>query len=68
MPDKSKGRGQMKCSSRSSRLGFGRGANDPNPEKIYFYENMERGQDQHRFVGPVKKKKKEEEEEEEEEK
>jgi hypothetical protein len=33
MPDKSKGRGQMKCSPWSSRLGIGRGANESTPEK-----------------------------------
>jgi hypothetical protein len=33
MPDRSKGRGQMKCSPWSSRLGVGHGTNDPAPEK-----------------------------------
>jgi hypothetical protein len=46
----------MKCSPRSSRLNFGRGANHPTAEKIYFYENMEWGQDPRRVLGPVKKK------------
>jgi hypothetical protein len=34
MPDRSKGRGQKKCSPWSSRLGVGRGAHDPTPEKF----------------------------------
>jgi hypothetical protein len=33
MPDRSKGRGQTKCSFWSSRLGIERGANNPSPEK-----------------------------------
>jgi hypothetical protein len=36
MSDKSNDRGQMKCSSRSSRLSFGRWANDPTPEIFTF--------------------------------
>jgi hypothetical protein len=32
MSGKSKSRGQTKCSPRSSKLGFGRGAKDPTPE------------------------------------
>jgi hypothetical protein len=34
MPDRSKGRGQTNYSPWSSRLGVGRGANDPTPEKF----------------------------------
>jgi hypothetical protein len=33
MPDRSKGRGQMKCSPWSYRLRVGHGANNQNPEK-----------------------------------
>jgi hypothetical protein len=35
MPDKLKGKGETKCSTSSSMLGVGRGAN------IYCYETME---------------------------
>jgi hypothetical protein len=48
MPDRSKGRGEMKCSSWSSRLWVGRGANDPNPEKYTVTKP-------HRIVASVKK-------------
>jgi hypothetical protein len=34
MPDRSKGRGQMKRSPWSTRLGPGRGVNDPTLEKF----------------------------------
>jgi hypothetical protein len=34
MPERSKGRGQTKCSPWSSRLRVGRGANDPTSEKF----------------------------------
>jgi hypothetical protein len=51
MPDRSKGRGQMKCSPWSSRLWFG---------EIHYYENFRAyggGQDPQRVVAPVKKNK-----------
>jgi hypothetical protein len=64
MPDRSKGRGQTKCSPRSFRLGFGHGPNNPAPEKSTVtkpQEPMEEdhggGQDPHRVVASVKKKK-----------
>jgi hypothetical protein len=65
MPDRSKGRGQTKCSYWSSRLGVGRGANNPTPENSTATkppEHMEEDhggrQDPQRVVAPVKKKKK----------
>jgi hypothetical protein len=39
--DRSKGRGQTKCSPWSSRFWVRRGANDCTPRKIYCYETME---------------------------
>jgi hypothetical protein len=59
MPDRSKGRGQTKCSPWSSRLGVRCGANNPTPGKINCYKTSEAyggGQDPHRVVAPVKKK------------
>jgi hypothetical protein len=61
MPDRSKGRGQMKCGPWSSKLKFRRGANDPTPEKFtltkppekYYHEGS---QDPNRVVAIVKKK------------
>jgi hypothetical protein len=41
MPDRSKGRGQTKCSLWSSRLVVGRGANDPTSEKFTVHKAME---------------------------
>jgi hypothetical protein len=62
MPDRSKGRGQTKCSPWSSRLEVGRGANNPTPEKSTVTkppEPMEEdhggGQDPHRVLAPVRK-------------
>jgi hypothetical protein len=64
MPERSKGRGQTKCTLWSSRLGVGLGANNSTPERstvTKLPEPMEedhgRGQDPHRVVPPVKKKK-----------
>jgi hypothetical protein len=34
MPDRSNGRGQTKCNPWSSKLGVGRGDNDPTPGKF----------------------------------
>jgi hypothetical protein len=62
MPDRTKAMGQTKCRPWSSRLGVGRGSNNPTPEKSTVTkppEPMEEdhggGQDQHRVVAPVKK-------------
>jgi hypothetical protein len=49
MPGMSKGRSQTKCRPWSSRLGFGRGANNPTPENISA-RKYEGGQDPHRVV------------------
>jgi hypothetical protein len=61
LPDSSKGRGQTKCSPWSSKLGFGRGANDRIPEKFTVKKHPhthkhEGGQDAHRIVAPIKNK------------
>jgi hypothetical protein len=64
MPYRSKGKGQTKCSPWSSRLGVGREAKHPTPEKSTVAKSPEPmeehhggGQDPHRDVAPVKKKK-----------
>jgi hypothetical protein len=62
MPDRSKGRGQTKCSPWSSRLGVGRGTNNATPEKCTVtkppepMEDHGGGQEPHRVVAPVEKK------------
>jgi hypothetical protein len=61
MPDRSKGRGQTKCSLWSFGVGVRCGANEPSTEKCTVAkppeENRGGGQDAHRVVAPVKKKK-----------
>jgi hypothetical protein len=64
MPDRSKVRAQTKCSSWSSSLGAGRGANNPTLEKSVtksaepMKEEQGGGQDPHKVVALVMKKKK----------
>jgi hypothetical protein len=55
MLDRSKGRGQTKCSPWFSRLRVGCGAKDPTQENLLF-SNYGGGQDPHRVAAPVKKK------------
>jgi hypothetical protein len=56
MPGRSKDRGHTKCSSWSSRLGGGRGANDPTTEKLTVTKPSHGGgEDSDRVVAPVKK-------------
>jgi hypothetical protein len=63
MSDRSKDRDQTNCSSWSSRLGVGRGANNQTPENSTVTkppEPMEEshvgGQNPHRVIEPVRKK------------
>jgi hypothetical protein len=51
MPDWSKGKGQAKCISLSTRLMVGRGANYDNPGKSYCYETTEESKTQVSRVG-----------------
>jgi hypothetical protein len=61
MPDRSKGKGQMKCSPSSSKSVVELGTNDHTPKKLLLC-NHGGGQDPHRVVAPVNKRDVEEEE------